>query len=125
MPYETDVVEQLSQENENLRRELEILQAQVADTQATLRDREREIQALMGVTPHPVIARFDPQLRHTYVNTAVKLATGIAPEDYIGKTSREMGLPEKILPLWENALYEVFTKGTEKTIEYSVMVAQT
>ena len=122
MPYADEIIARLTGENEQLRRELEGLKAKAAEYQtleATLHDREREVEALMGVPPHPVIARFDTHLRHTYVNAAVKLATGIPPEAHIGKTSREMGLPEKILPLWENALHEVFKKGREKTIEYT------
>ncbi len=125
MVYEHDLVEQLKSENEKLRGELETLKQQQADyqqLQTALHDRELEVEALLGVPPHPVIARFDPQLRHIYVNAAVKLASGIPPEDYIGKTSREMGLPENILPIWENALLEVFRKGLEKTVEYSVNI---
>ncbi len=126
MPYADEIIEQLTKENEQLRNELEALKSKEVDyqkLQAELHERENEVEALMGVPPHPVIARFDQKLRHTYVNSAVKLATGIPPEAHIGKTSREMGLPEKILPLWENALHEVFKKGTEKTIEYTHTVA--
>lgn len=125
MVYEPDLIEQLKRENETLRAEVDALKQQQADyqqLQTALHDRESEVKALLGVPPHPVIARFDPQLRHIYVNAAVKLATGIPPEDYIGKTSREMGLPENVLMIWENALLEVFRKGLEKSIEYSVEV---
>ena len=124
MSLENDVVAQLTQENENLRREIESLKAKHQQLQVTLHSREAEVNALLGVQPHPVIARFDSDLRHTYVSAAVKLATGIPPEYHIGKTSREMGLPEKILPLWEGTMLEVFKKGAEKTIEYSVNMAQ-
>src|ERR1041385_6741205 len=99
MPHENDTIEQLTKDNENLRRELDILKAKEAEyqhLQIALRDRESEIKALMGVPPQPVIARFDRDLRHTYVSAAVRLATGIPPEDHIGKTSREMGLPEQL-----------------------------
>lgn len=126
MVYENNLVEQLKSENETLRSELEALKQQQADYQqlkTALHDRESEITALLGVAPHPVIARYDAQLRHIYVNAAVKLATGIPPEAYIGKTSREMGLPENVLMIWENTLLEVFRKGFEKTIEYTVDMA--
>ncbi len=128
MAYENEAVEQLKKENEALRSEIANLKSRVLEyrqLEVLLRNRDREIQALMGVPPHPVIARFDRNLRHIYVNSAVKLATGIPPEDYIGKTSREMGTPEIILPLWEGTLQDVFKKGVEKTIEYSVTVAGT
>src|SRR2546430_220857 len=101
MSYEDDIIKQLTADNENLRNELDRLNAQEVEFQQLkelLRSRENEIQALMSVPPYPVIARFDRQLRHTYVNAAVKLASGIAPEAYIGKTSAEMGLPEPSCP---------------------------
>jgi PAS domain S-box-containing protein len=122
MPYADELIAQLTKDNEQLREALNALQAKEIEYQelkATLQERENEVNALLGVPPQPVIARFDRQLRHTYVSTAVKLATGIPPEAHIGKTSREMGMPEKILPLWESTLNEVFRKGTEKTIEYT------
>src|SRR5689334_17858061 len=103
--------------------ELENLRQQVAILQTDLRLREKEINALLGVAPHPVIARFDRDLRHTYVNSVVKLGTGIPTEAYIGKTSAEMGMTDPILTRWETALRKVFDSGTEETIDYSVMVA--
>jgi PAS domain S-box-containing protein len=123
MAYEKDSFEQLTQDNEELREALANLTEQKQQLEAQLHNREAEIHALMGVPPHPVIARFDRDFRHIYVNSAVKLATGIPPEQYIGKTSREMGTPEIILPLFEGTIQDVFKKGTEKTIEYSVMAA--
>jgi PAS domain S-box-containing protein len=123
MPYEDDAVNQFQQDNEALREELETLKAEYQTIAETLHNREREVAALMGVPPQPVIARFDRDLRHTYVNSNVQLATGIPLKNYIGKTSREMGMPEQTLLLWEGALREVFKSKTEKTIEYSVMSA--
>jgi PAS domain S-box-containing protein len=118
--------EQLLSELEHLRQQVASLQAKQTEYQnlaATLRLREREIDALLGVAPHPVIARFDRDLRHTYINTAVGLGTGIPPENYIGKTSQEMGMTDPILTQWETTLRKVFQTGVEETIEYGVSVA--
>src|SRR5258706_7031067 len=126
MPFENDAVDQLKKDNEDLRRAIKnfkLTEVEYQQLRETLRNRENEIAALLGVPPHPVIARFDRDLRHIYVNTVMQLATGIPPEDYIGKTSREMGLPDHILPLWEGALNEEFKSKVEKTIEYSVTSA--
>src|SRR5262245_56190409 len=125
MPSKYETREQLIVERDHLRREVDELRAQEAELQNlkdTLKSREREVEALLGLPPHPVIARFDRQLRHTYVHAAVPLATGIPASAYIGKTSREMGLTESILPLWESSLQSVFDNGREKTIEYSVVM---
>src|SRR6185369_17079788 len=82
-----------------------------------------EIKALLKIKPQPVIARFDRNLRHIYIHTGIELATGISPEAYLGKTSREMGMPEPAISRFENALDLVFSKGVEKTIEYAVSAA--
>ncbi len=114
--------EQLLQERDALREELAALKTEQERLALTLHQREGEIRALLGVTPQPVIARFDHNLRHTYVHTSVTLATGIPPEAYIGKTSREMGMPNTLIDMWENTLQQVFATGKEETIEYSVAI---
>jgi PAS domain S-box-containing protein len=114
--------EHLLAERDRLRQQVAELQAEQQKLRETLRLREQEVDALLGVQPHSVIARFDRQLRHTYVNAAVQLATGIPPEAHIGKTSREMGLPDSILPLWENALRTAFERGEDSVVEYSIVM---
>jgi PAS domain S-box-containing protein len=117
--------EQLIIERDNLRRQLATLQAREIEYQKqaqVLHNREREITALLGITPNAVIARFDRDLRHTHVNAAVRLATGIPPEAYIGKTSGEMGMTGDALYLFETTLRNVFTQAQESTIEYAVVV---
>ncbi|MEO8609206.1 MAG: GAF domain-containing protein [Chloroflexota bacterium] len=116
MPYEDNTNEQPLSEVEKLRQQVENLQA-------TLRLRQQEVDALLGVAPHPVVARFDRDLRHTYVNAAVKLGTGIPPENYIGKTSSEMGMVDPLLARWETTLRKVFQTGVEESIEYSASFA--
>lgn len=117
-----ETLEQLKTERDLLRQQIEALSAKDAELQklqATLHSREREITALLGVTPHPVIARYDRRLRHLYVNSAVRLATGLAPEAYIGKTNREMKMSDEIADIFEGALKKVFKTAAEETIEYS------
>jgi PAS domain S-box-containing protein len=123
MVGENESKEQLLAERDLLRRQLAELQTEHEKLKESLGLREREVDALLGIKPHPVMARFDREMRHTYVNAAVQLATGIPPEAHLGKTSREMGLPESILPLWEGTLRNVFESGVQTTIEYSVVVA--
>ena len=91
--------------------------------EATLRLREHEIAALLKLKPQPVIARFNRSLHHTYIHTEIELPNGISPEAYLGKTSREMGMPEPAISRLENMLELVFSKGVEKTIEYAVSAA--
>jgi PAS domain S-box-containing protein len=64
-----------------------------------------------------IISRFDRDLRHLYVNPAVETATGLPASAMIGKSSRELGMPEPLVTSWEVALRGVFDLGRERTVE--------
>ncbi len=85
--------------------------------EATLHRRSQEFQALAENAPD-IIARFDRSLRHTYVNPAVEQTTGIPCETYIGKTNRELGMPEALCRLWDESLRQVFATGQQSTVEF-------
>jgi PAS domain S-box-containing protein len=82
-----------------------------------LHRREQEVRALVENSPD-VIGRFDRQLRHLYVNPAAEIATGLPPEAFIGKTHRELGMPEEIVTFFQDALQSVFNTGKERLIEF-------
>jgi PAS domain S-box-containing protein len=86
--------------------------------EATLHRREQEFRALAEHAPD-IIARFDRALHHTYVNPAVEPATGIPCEGFIGKTNRELGMPDELCSLWDENIGQVFETGQEAQIEYS------
>lgn len=65
-----------------------------------------------------IISRFDRDLRHLYVNPAVELATGMPARAMIGKSNRELGMPEPLVAHWERTLQQVFRSGQERTIEF-------
>jgi PAS domain S-box-containing protein len=65
-----------------------------------------------------LIVRFDRALRHVYINPAIESVTGRAKEEFLGKTNRELGMPEHLVPLWEAAVQQVFATGQSRTIEY-------
>jgi len=77
-----------------------------------------DFKALVEKSPD-LIARFDKSLHHLYVNPSVLNATGLSFNDYIGKSNRELGMPENVLELWESALKSVFENGQEKEIEFN------
>ncbi|MFE1744030.1 PAS domain S-box protein [Coleofasciculus sp. H7-2] len=96
------------------------LEAEIAErkqAQAALHEREQELKALIENTPD-IISRFDRDLRHTYVNSAVELATGVPPEVFIGKTNRELGMSEDIVCHWESVIRQVVETGQEKVVEF-------
>jgi two-component system cell cycle sensor histidine kinase/response regulator CckA len=75
-----------------------------------VREREAQFRALAEHSTD-IIARFDRSLRHIYANPAIALVTGRQPEEAIGKTYRELGLPEEVCDRWEAAAEEVFRTG--------------
>lgn len=75
-----------------------------------LRRRERELQAIADNIPD-ILTRFDASLRHVYVNRAVERILGLPPEAFLGKTNREMGMPEDLCDRWEGELRRVFRSG--------------
>ena len=66
-----------------------------------------------------IVACFDPQLRHTYVNSAVELFTGLQAKDFIGKTNRELGMPMEQVEQWDRVLGEVFRSGKASQMQFS------
>ena len=89
---------------------------QVRSEQA-LRRSQRELQTLADNIPD-VLSRFDRDLRFVFINAAGEKATGLRKEDILGKTNREIGFPEALYQLWENASRAVFDSGIEKNIEF-------
>jgi PAS domain S-box-containing protein len=98
----------------------ESLQAEIEShkrTEEALNRREQEFKALVENAPD-IITRFDRDLRHVYVNPAVELVTGLLPKAFIGKTNRELGMPEELVSLWESAIGKVFETGQQEVIEF-------
>jgi two-component system, cell cycle sensor histidine kinase and response regulator CckA len=85
--------------------------------EASLHQREQEFRTLAENAPD-VIARFDRELRHVYVNSAGERASGVSAQDSLGKTARELGFPEAQVNQWEEALRQVFSTGAQTSIEF-------
>jgi PAS domain S-box-containing protein len=67
-----------------------------------------------------IIARFDRDLRHVYVNPAITSTTGLPPAAFIGKTHDQIGTAPETARLIANSLREVFETGRalEQHFEY-------
>ncbi len=83
-----------------------------------LRMREREFGTLVENAPD-IIFRLDTDLRHTYINSAVQEVSGIAPEEYLGKTWKDLGLPSNIRKPLGKACKEAIKTGQETALEFS------
>ncbi len=94
----------------------------IAGTIIDIGDRRRGEESfhfLASKLPDIVVARFDRQLRHLYVNDSIERVTGQPRESFIGKTNRELGMPEDLLQLWDGALNSVWETGQARQIEFS------
>jgi PAS domain S-box-containing protein len=118
---------ELQTTNQELTAELERVNSQlrkeVAERQqfrAALSQRELEFKALVENAPD-VIARYDQNFRHVYINPAVELTTGIPFQEFIGKNFQELGMPVSVSDKWNQALQTVFETSLEQEIEFQLL----
>jgi PAS domain S-box-containing protein len=88
-----------------------------------LRQGKREFESLAEHLPD-IVARFDRKLRHLYVNPAVEKVTGLSQEAYLGKTNRELGMPEDLCAFWDEETRKVFETGRVRSIEFEFDTGQ-
>ncbi|MBT9494637.1 MAG: EAL domain-containing protein [Paucibacter sp.] len=66
-----------------------------------------------------VVAQFDDQHRHLYVNKAVERITGLGAGQFIGRSNAELGMPTALVTQWQDSLTAVFESGKPKTIQFT------
>jgi len=104
---------ELAKINESLQAEIEMRKHQ----EQVLKRHEQEFKALVEHAPD-IIVRFDRDLRHVYVNPAIEVATGLPSTTFIGKTNRDLGMPEELVSEWDSVLRRVFETGQEGVMEF-------
>ena len=77
-----------------------------------------ELEALVENSPD-LMFRVDRNFRHLYVNKAVLEVTGLSREQYLGKTNRELGMPESLCVLWERVFSRAFESGMPQEVEFT------
>ena len=97
----------------------EAAQQAMRETQARLEVRESELRSLADNSPD-LIARFDPQLRHVFVNAAVERVTGIASQQFLGRTNEELGMPTALCEQWNHVFRRVFEEGVPLSMQFEV-----
>lgn len=75
-----------------------------------LQIREEEFRTIAEKSPD-IIARYDKELRHTYINPVILSITGLPPEEFIGMTCRNLGMPGKLVDSLDEAIKDVFQFG--------------
>ncbi len=66
-----------------------------------------------------IIALFDLDFRYVYVNVSIEAITGLAAPEMIGKTHRELNMPEEQILYWESIYHEVLTTRQEKVLRFN------
>jgi PAS domain S-box-containing protein len=87
-----------------------------------LDDAERAFRTLAERLPD-VVARFDRDFRHLYVNGAITAKTGLGPAHYNGLTVEQLGFPADIVQKWNAALRRVVLTGEEVQILLTLVSA--
>jgi two-component system, cell cycle sensor histidine kinase and response regulator CckA len=90
--------------------------------EAVLYQREQEFRTLTENAPD-IIARFDRDLRHLYVNPAVEQVMGLLVEDFLGKTNRDLAMPEDLVTQWEEVLGRVFSTGEQVSFQFEFLTS--
>ncbi|MBE9129084.1 MULTISPECIES: GAF domain-containing protein [unclassified Coleofasciculus] len=118
--YQEHLEELVTERTAELTQTLEQLHQEITERQKAeelLYLREQQFRALVENSPD-LIARFDTQFRHVYVNPAVEKNTGIPKQTFIGKTNQELGMPQDLVAYWHETLSEVLMTKGERTIEF-------
>ena len=97
--------------------ERKALKEALSEEEAEVKVAARLFRTLVENLPD-VIARFDPELRHLYVSPSITSVTGRPPEEFLGKTNRELGMPPELVERWDAALRRVLATGEPERLEF-------
>jgi PAS domain S-box-containing protein len=84
-----------------------------------LRESEEHFDSLARSIPS-VLLRYEPDMRVSYLSPAAERFTGVPSEEFIGRTSREAGVPPDLCELWETAIGRVFECGEMEELEFEL-----
>ena len=83
-----------------------------------LQESERNMASVLNNTQDGIV-RIDRNFRHIFANPALYAATGLSPEQYLGKTNREIGMPEELCTFWHEIHESVFQNRKPEIVEYA------
>jgi PAS domain S-box-containing protein len=89
--------------------------------QEMLWQRQEEFERLAENLPD-LVARFDRSHRFVYLNSAVEKLLGRSRHEMIGRTQRELGMPDDLAATFERSLDEAIDAGKSHTLEFTMAV---
>lgn len=89
-------------------------------TEFSLRTAQQQYQTLVENSPD-MIRRFDTELRYIYVSPAVTRLMGMPAASFLGKTCREMGMPEPLVHAWETLAQRLLATGEKQIAEFEAL----
>ncbi len=84
-----------------------------------LKESEESFRALVE-NSDDVIMRFDRMYRHLYVTPSVEKHTGMPAEAFIGRTHHELGFPEHLARMWDEAIERTFVSAVSMRKEFQL-----
>lgn len=82
-------------------------------------DAKKALKTIFDNSPD-TIARFDSSLRHVFINKRATFELGLRSEDFMGKTNRQLGMPEDVVEKWESSLLAAFKSGREQSVDIDI-----
>lgn len=92
---------------------------ELKETQQDLASIQRQYASLVE-NATDIIARYDRNLRITFINQAVTKLFFEPSEYFVGKTNAELDLPPHVIANWENQLRKVMESGKPSVIESAI-----
>jgi len=91
------------------------MQLELLDSRRALQVRERQLHSLANNIPD-ILTRFGRGNQLVFVNAAVARVTRRPVEEILGRTTRELGIPDELCDRWDAALTRVFESGTAEEV---------
>ncbi len=114
-----EAVENKTKELKKSKLELEKQNSRLEKATKMLKESEKRFEALSKYSTD-IISRYSSDLKHLYVNPAIRKITKLGPDEFIGKTFSELGFPENLVKKWKSAIKTVFETELPYESEFKI-----
>ena len=95
---------------------VDVTRDKVADIDEALRRHQQEIKVLLDNVPDLVV-RMDREGRYAYVNVTAARMIGLAQPELLGRTPRQLGLPDILCEHWVTTFRQIVDSGGTRIAE--------